>query len=541
MSTTHRRRYSRVKELNSNDSLELQHLHLPSTSSDIHNSHANDYVYHSNSRFSQQRESAYLAIRKRERVFWDRLRGKGRRVPGIGRSLKNILLCSWLNVLLPIVPLAWISHYFGTQDHWPIQVTFALCFVAVMPLERLFDWGAEQMALYLGKDLGDLLTITMNKWVLGDYFAYDLHPLTLRLLQSTLIGVVILHLLLIPGTAFLTGSGGARVWEQDLHPHSTQLNHSLLAIGVLAILLPTAFFASLDRGAQSVATNGVAEYSGQLITDKTRGEVLQMSRALAILLLIIYVFSRVFLHNPPGEGNAFKVAQNAPDELKHEEHVLTVEDPEINPWVCIVLLLFTVAIMSVTVQFLVSSIESVRETVNIQEEWFGLILLPFASFSADGLVAVAYFARSSVNHVLGRKTMIPSSLAKGRAIDLSIQFTLFWMPLLVLIGWWIGKPMHLLFDYYELAIILGSCFLVNYVTADSKTNWVEGLIMVCFYVMIAVCAWFYVGQPELEAMLSCPGSVAQALSGESGGEVAAEAGGGEAEELAVRFLKTMLR
>ena len=28
-------------------------------------------------------------------------------------------------------------------------------------------------------------------------------------------------------------------------------------------------------------------------------------------------------------------------------------------------------------------------------------------------------------------------------------------------------------DYYELAIILGSCFLVNYVTADSKTNWVE--------------------------------------------------------------------
>ena len=47
-------------------------------------------------------------------------------------------------------------------------------------------------------------------------------------------------------------------------------------------------------------------------------------------------------------------------------------------------------------------------------------------------------------------------------------------------------------DYYELAVVLGSCFLVNYVTADSKTNWVEGLIMVAFYVMIVRC------------FLSCP-------------------------------------
>jgi Ca2+:H+ antiporter len=38
--------------------------------------------------------------------------------------------------------------------------------------------------------------------------------------------------------AFLTG--GARILEQNLHAHNTQLNHSLLTIGVLAILIPTA-------------------------------------------------------------------------------------------------------------------------------------------------------------------------------------------------------------------------------------------------------------------------------------------------------------
>ena len=39
-------------------------------------------------------------------------------------------------------------------------------------------------------------------------------------------------------------------------------------------------------------------------------------------------------------------------------------------------------------------------------------------------------------------------------------------------------------DYFELALLLGASFLVNYVTADSKTNWVEGYVMVSFYAMI---------------------------------------------------------
>ena len=39
-------------------------------------------------------------------------------------------------------------------------------------------------------------------------------------------------------------------------------------------------------------------------------------------------------------------------------------------------------------------------------------------------------------------------------------------------------------DVYEVALILGGCFLVNYITADNKTNWVEGFIMVSFYIMI---------------------------------------------------------
>ena len=38
-----------------------------------------------------------------------------------------------------------------------------------------------------------------------------------------------------------------------------------------------------------------------------------------------------------------------------------------------------------------------------------------------------------------------SEFAHGRPIDLSIQFTLWWTPFLVLLGWWTERPMHLLF------------------------------------------------------------------------------------------------
>ena len=97
-------------------------------------------------------------------------------------------------------------------------------------------------------------------------------------------------------------------------------------------------------------------------------------------------------------------------------------------------------------------------------------------------------------------------------------------------------------DLYEVGVLVGACFLVNYVTADAKTNWAEGYILVAFYIMIvspdqvsdvlclelthgfqAVSAWFYIGQPELEIMLFCPGTVAEGIAA----GVAAEGGAGE--------------
>ena len=39
-------------------------------------------------------------------------------------------------------------------------------------------------------------------------------------------------------------------------------------------------------------------------------------------------------------------------------------------------------------------------------------------------------------------------------------------------------------DSFEVVMLLGACFLLNYITADSKTNWVEGYTLISFYAII---------------------------------------------------------
>ncbi|EJD33786.1 hypothetical protein AURDEDRAFT_173264 [Auricularia subglabra TFB-10046 SS5] len=73
------------------------------------------------------------------------------------------------------------------------------------------------------------------------------------------------------------------------------------------------------------------------------------------------------------------------------------------------------------------------------------------------------------------------------------------MPLFVAIAWCAQKPLLLLFDLLEVAVLVAACFLVNYVTADAKTatNWAKGAVMIVFYIIIVLAAWFYPGQIEV--------------------------------------------
>ncbi|KAH7931353.1 hypothetical protein BV22DRAFT_1124276 [Leucogyrophana mollusca] len=427
-------------------------------------------------------------------------RWKGRPKVGILMSILNVYCSSWLNILLLLTPLAWYAHF---HTEWSKEVVFALCFLALIPHAKLFDFYGEQLSLYCGKELGDLITITLNNVVEATLAIILLFRCELKLLQSTITGVVLLHLLLVPGAAFATG--GARIWEQDLHPARTQLNQTLLTVGVLALLLPAAFYAATSASpiASANATENIVDAG---LTSKTSVDFLTMSKGMAILLLLIYIASRIFYHNPPGEGHNMLTHPDVPRGLQQEIEELDRTVPKVNAWVCLIFLAQNTVVMAVTAEWLVDSIDSVRENAHITMEFFGIVILPFVSFSADGTVSVVYFARRIARQLMNTTDPEPpTTLAKAGAIDLSIQFVLLWMPIVVLLGWIAGKPFSLLFDLFEVAALLGACFVVNYVTADSKTNWAEGFVLLSFYTMLVLCTWYYQGETAVAQLLACTG------------------------------------
>ncbi|KAL1839038.1 hypothetical protein VTK73DRAFT_4144 [Phialemonium thermophilum] len=83
-------------------------------------------------------------------------------------------------------------------------------------------------------------------------------------------------------------------------------------------------------------------------------------------------------------------------------------------------------------------------------------------------------------------------LAIGVAVGSSMQVALFILPLLVIIGWGMGlDDMSLSFDLFQVAVLFVSVLLVNYLIGDGKSHWLEGMLLICLYFIIAVCTWWY--------------------------------------------------
>ncbi|QSS58692.1 hypothetical protein I7I51_08121 [Histoplasma capsulatum] len=56
--------------------------------------------------------------------------------------------------------------------------------------------------------------------------------------------------------------------------------------------------------------------------------------------------------------------------------------------------------------------------------------------------------------------------------------------------------MTLYFDGFQIAVLFVSVLLVNYLIQDGKSNWLEGVLLMVLYIIIAVAAWFYPARSE---------------------------------------------
>ncbi|KAG1873383.1 Sodium/calcium exchanger protein-domain-containing protein [Suillus tomentosus] len=434
--------------------------------------------------------------------------------PTVRRSIQAIFFASWLNALLVFIPISWAMNFALPDQHTP---TFVFTFLAIIPLTKLLAFATDELSLRVGQTLAGLLNATLGNAVELIVSIIALAKCQLTIVQSSLVGSILSNLLLVLGMCFF--AGGLRFSEQGFGQSAVQLNSSLLTISVIAVLLPGAFHMALQ---------GQPEYD-ELSTDYN---ILKTSHGVAIILLFIYASYLVFqlcshkaLYDDVNEDmqptkgyagqNPFRLHRRrrvitdgenvlSPSSTHDREAAATLSHPtdpnpdvepgthsiasvetEIQPLmnlaVCFWLLAVVTVLTTVTAVFLVDSIDGLTSSGSINKEFVGIILLPIVGHAADHVIEVTVSVKDKL------------TLSLGVAVGSSIQIALFVIPFIVTLGWIMNKPLTLLFDPLESIVMFLSVLTVNYVVQDGKSNWLEGMILMCAYMILAITFWYYPG------------------------------------------------
>ncbi|KAK8858950.1 calcium/proton exchanger [Kwoniella newhampshirensis] len=468
--------------------------------------------------------------------------------PTYGSSIMAAIKSTWLNVLLIFIPIGWALYlvkHAGGNDKISDTAVFCTTFIAIIPLAGLLGFATEEAALRLGQTLGGLLNATLGNAVELIVAILALVKCELQVVQSSLVGSILSNILLVLGMCFF--AGGVRFAEQAIKSTAAQLNASLLLIAVIAVLIPSAFHFAINSSASN--TNG---------TDLAAGEgpdLLSMSHGVAILLLILYlgyllfqmwthatlyvddqvtgstrypvavtnVYDKVKLkgfhrkkHDEEEGGSAATTSESgtSPNTVvgdvpavhgpgtenvengvveQHEDEE-DEETPQMNVVCTIALMVLVTVIVGFTAEFLVASINGMVESnPSLSAEWVGLILLPIVGNAAEHFTAVSVSVKDKLD------------LSISVAVGSSIQIALFVIPVIQLLAWTIGKPMTLLFDPYESIVLFLSVLIVNQTLADGRSNWMEGLVLMMLYLIIAVSFWYYPGS-NTATLLGCQSS-----------------------------------
>ena len=140
----------------------------------------------------------------------------------------------------------------------------------------------------------------------------------------------------------------------------------------------------------------------------------------------------------------------------------------------IVLLILATIVLGLMAELLVHSISEAATELKLKPLFIGVILLPFFGNAAEHFTAVL---------VAGKDKM---DLSLAIAIGSSVQIAVFVAPLMVLFAWALGVNLSLEFGILETAATFMSVLVANFILNDGKTNWLEGVMLLACYTILAL-------------------------------------------------------
>ncbi|MEM9569252.1 MAG: calcium/proton exchanger [Cyanobacteria bacterium P01_E01_bin.34] len=380
-------------------------------------------------------------------------------------STKNLIF----GILLLFVPVSLAAEYL----EWGSLAVFIAAGMSILPLAGFMGTATEEIAIAAGPVLGGLLNATFGNATELIIAVFALRAGLVDVVKASITGSMIGNLLLVMGLAMLLG--GIRFKEQTFQPTIARINASAMTLAVIAILVPTAVNATSDGLELPVME--------------------QLSVDVAIVLMVVYVMTLLFsmkthsyLYDLNVEGAGAGVLSGeatsgeTPADDKHaktEEH--TKHQPvNVKLWIG-VLLACTVAV-AIESELLVSSLEPATEMLGLTSLFTGVIVLPVIGNAAEHATAVAVAMKNKME------------LSISVAVGSTLQIALFVGPLLVILGQFMGQPMDLDFNLFELVSVVVAVAIANSISSDGRSNWLEGILLISTYLVLGL-SFFY--HPEI--------------------------------------------
>jgi Ca2+:H+ antiporter len=152
-------------------------------------------------------------------------------------------------------------------------------------------------------------------------------------------------------------------------------------------------------------------------------------------------------------------------------------------WKTLGILVGATIVTAIEAELVSGALEATSTSLGVTTFFLGVTVLAVVGNAAEYVSAV-YFARQN-----------RMDLALNITVGSTIQIALLVAPVLVIVSFFMGHPMNLVFENpLELIAIAGVAFAVNAIAHDGETTWFEGVLLLAVYALLAM-AFFFVTPP----------------------------------------------
>ncbi|KAI5362347.1 Putative calcium/proton exchanger, sodium/calcium exchanger membrane region [Septoria linicola] len=384
-----------------------------------------------------------------------------------------------VNLLWPFVIAAIVLNYTTDAHLW----IFATSYLAMIPAANLLGFAGQEFARKMPKVAGILIETTFGSVVEIALFIVLIvkhkpedgegegngdEGNLIPIIQAAILGSILTNLLLCLGLCFVAAGVRKHNENQKFHPVISEVGSGLLLVAAFGLLIPSAFYSALK-------TETISALHEHFTKARLDEDIVRISQVTSVILIIAY--GLYLLYSCTSAHSIFDevIEQDEHQDADHHEDMAKAKLTMTEALIAIAIAIVFVVILLV---ILVAQIEPVVDA-GVPDQFLGLILLPLVEKAAEHLTSIDEAWDGVIN------------VALYHCVGPSIQTALFNAPLVVLVGWALGKPMDLNFEIFMIVLLVLSIVVVGNFLRDQESNWLEGSLLVIVYAIIAIASFYY--------------------------------------------------